>query len=272
MRPSSTASTIGAGGQGKEPDSGDGNGRDGGAGRGGADSEDGADSADASGEDRAQLDTDGGQLDAPTGADLDAPDGPSPSGDDSTPDDPHGPGGPRRATVGHTGDGGPSVGHVGHDLGHDGQEPGETTSSTALARPVERQARGIETLRGRYNLDGTATGRALRRMEESESDPLNITPELAVLRALLETAVKESEDRRACEECGQLPGLDVRGLGQLADKISRLVERYEKSRNADAVSRGDFVRFCTHIGRVVVAHCDERTAAAISEQILAFRV
>lgn len=176
--------------------------------------------------------------------------------------------------VGHEWATGSEVGHggprVGHEVGHDERNAGETST---LATAASGQRQRVETLRGRYNLDGTEVGKSLRRIELDGSDPLDITPELALLRATVEGHIREAKDRVPCDECGQLPGLDLRGIGATVDKISRAVERIEKSRDRDAISRADFVRFCTHVGRVVVQYVpDEDRRAQISEAILAFRI
>ena len=65
---------------------------------------------------------------------------------------------------------------------------------------------------------------------------------------------------------------DVQVIGQLVDRISKAAARVLAAQAADAISRADFVRFCSEVGRAIAAHCDRETAEKLTAHILSVRV
>lgn len=93
---------------------------------------------------------------------------------------------------------------------------------------------------GRYSTVTRTKLATLIAEYEADPDPLNALPELATMRALL----KDWLDRQ-----GDSP--DPTEALPLLEGLSRAVKRVRDSENAQAISRGDFLRVMTEMGRVV---------------------
>ncbi len=101
---------------------------------------------------------------------------------------------------------------------------------------------------GRYSTVKRKTVRELAKVFESDPDPLNLLPELAQARALYQEYI----DR--CE----LPLTDKnratwnpQNAAALLGEISRAAKRIEDVRAQNAISRRDFYRVMTEMGRIV---------------------
>jgi hypothetical protein len=190
---------------------------------------------------------------------------------------------------------------------------------------------------GRFSAIKRPELRELVAAYEQDPDPLNILPELALVRAQLVDYVNrydehtaallawhesyragmapldpakvlalkavldeyeelaagadgltdtQREDLAAARACvdrlasgaGDVPGkprqmLDVASAYQMASEVTKIVERIERIRAANAVSRADLVRIMTEMGRVVEAYVrDDGTQQKIREGWLGIRI
>jgi len=124
-------------------------------------------------------------------------------------------------------------------------------------------------------------------LHEADPDPLNILPELAAARALFQDFVQRydtwaaaliawhesfrSEDSERAPKPVQV--LDLADAYRIVSEITRIVERIEKIRAANAISRPDLLRVMTEMGRVVEAYVTDETARQkIKEGWLAIKV
>ncbi|MFW6083746.1 MAG: hypothetical protein ACODAA_00860 [Gemmatimonadota bacterium] len=117
---------------------------------------------------------------------------------------------------------------------------------------------------------GTSSGRALQHHQYDE-DPLDVTAELALLRSQLERYVERADDS-PCSQCGRGFEPDVEVVGGLVDKISKVVHRVEKIRASEAISRADFVRLMSELGRALSLYCTDEQAAKVTDHVLSIRV
>lgn len=131
---------------------------------------------------------------------------------------------------------------------------GSRRCPTHRGRPVEH-GRYSEVLRHRIG--------DLYETFEADADPLDILPEIALMRGLLTDFINrydefaealiawhqswEAEDRP--KKPTQV--LDLADAHKLLDTLSKMVERVEKAKSADAISRPDLLRVMQEMGRVV---------------------
>ena len=80
---------------------------------------------------------------------------------------------------------------------------------------------------------------------QQDPDPLNVLPELATMRALLTDYLERVQKEGATES------FEVGTARSLVSEVTQIVKRIEDSRAANAVSRADFYRVITEMGRVV---------------------
>lgn len=97
---------------------------------------------------------------------------------------------------------------------------------------------------GRYSKLRREALRDLIAQYEQDPDPLNLLPELATARALLQDFL----DRNAADPDHQL---DVEAAGKLLTDIANIVARIERIRSANAISRPELYRIMGEMGRVV---------------------
>jgi hypothetical protein len=74
---------------------------------------------------------------------------------------------------------------------------------------------------------------------ESDPDPLNILPELAIARALFTDYIGRSSAET----------VDLTAAMGLLEAIARIVKRIEDIRSQDAISRPELIRVVTEMGR-----------------------
>ncbi len=130
-----------------------------------------------------------------------------------------------------------------------------------------------------------AQKRVKQLIEEHELDPqpLNLVPDLAAARALFEDFVGEYEARWdalvAWNEKAMATGAKPQppptmdDARKLLDTIGGLVSRIEKIKSDGAVSRPDFIRIMTEMGRVVETLLDdEETKDRIKQAWLQIRL
>ncbi|WP_425153969.1 hypothetical protein [Candidatus Palauibacter sp.] len=124
--------------------------------------------------------------------------------------------------------------------------------------------------------------RELLEKHRADPDPTDVLEELALARALLEdwldryTAITESllawhaaggaEDTRPA----RVPQL--REIMPLLDTISKIVKRVEDVKASNAISRADFARVMTEMGRVVATLADPELAERIKLQWLSIKL
>jgi hypothetical protein len=98
---------------------------------------------------------------------------------------------------------------------------------------------------------------------EADEDPLDILPEVALMRGILTDFLNRYEEfsgaliawHQSFDE-GDRPKkptqiLDLADGHKLLDTLSKMVERVEKAKSADAISRPDLLRVMQEMGRVV---------------------
>ncbi len=93
-------------------------------------------------------------------------------------------------------------------------------------------------------------------------DPLDLRPELGMLRALVQDWIDRYDQTREAlllwsqsfENPRPITIHDVSEGWKILEAISRVVERIEKARSQNAISRPDLVRVMQEMGRVVERH------------------
>lgn len=148
---------------------------------------------------------------------------------------------------------------------------------------------------GRYSSIKRESLRELIAQHEADPDPLNILPELAAARALFQDFVErydawadamaawhasfseeyrdhiaslhEDHDTETCPFVGPDPAeitkgkppliLDVADAYRIVSEITKIAERIEKVRAANAVSRPEMIRIMTEMGRIVALHVSD---------------
>ena len=142
---------------------------------------------------------------------------------------------------------------------------------------------------GRYSKIKRDQLRSLIERHEADPDPLNIFPELAAARALFEDFIERYETWRDAllawhtsyqkgEEEGAKPRqiLDISAAHMLLNQITGIVEKIERIRAADAISRPDLYRLVQEFARVVevrnVIQDPERRLQAIRDDWLSIRL
>ena len=116
---------------------------------------------------------------------------------------------------------------------------------------------------GRYSKVQRERVRELIEQFEADPDPLNILPELAAARALFQDFVERYDEWRdallAWHESYQADGgaakprqiLDIADAHRLLSEVTKIAKRIEDIRAQSAISRADFYRVMTEMGRVV---------------------
>jgi hypothetical protein len=123
-----------------------------------------------------------------------------------------------------------------------------------------------EPQRGRYDgLTGTKVGERTAH-HEARGDALDVTAELALTRGLLERMALAVEHDDAVD----LEVVDR--LARLLDQVSKMVQRVEQIRAADAISRKDFMRFCGELGRALRQYCTPEQARQVAEHMMSLKV
>lgn len=120
-------------------------------------------------------------------------------------------------------------------------------------------AKPIKT--GRYSTIKREQLRNLIEQHEADPDPLNILPELAVTRALFQDFIERYDKWRDAllawhESFGRegekpMQMLDISDAYRIVSEATKIVERIEKIRAANAISRPDLFRVIGEMGRVV---------------------
>lgn len=96
---------------------------------------------------------------------------------------------------------------------------------------------------GRYSRIQRQSVRELAEQFEADPDPLNLLPELAQARALYADYLER------CEK-GEV-AFEPLGASKLLAEISKAAKRIEDARAHNAVSRADFYRVLSEMGRAV---------------------
>lgn len=96
---------------------------------------------------------------------------------------------------------------------------------------------------GRYSKIKRESVRQLAEQFEADPDPLNLLPELAQARALYADYLER------CESGGA--AWDPRSAKELLAEVSKAAKRIEDVRAHNAVSRADFYRVLSEMGRAV---------------------
>lgn len=140
---------------------------------------------------------------------------------------------------------------------------------------------------GRYSVIKRDSLRDMISHYEADPDPLNVLPELAAARAIFQDFVERYDawagaliawhesfrSESAEREPKPVQVLDISDAYRIVAEITRIVERIEKVRAANAISRPDMLRVMTEMGRVVEAYVQDETARAkIREGWLSIRV
>lgn len=134
---------------------------------------------------------------------------------------------------------------------------------------------------GRYSKINRPRLRDLVEQFENDPEPLNTHGELALVRALGTDYIQRydefTEALIAWHDSWKIdpdaPGkpprvLDVADAYKIVSEVTRIVERIEKQRAENAVSRKDLLRVMDSMGRVVKAHADEKTYRKIERDWL----
>ena len=145
---------------------------------------------------------------------------------------------------------------------------------------------------GRYSTIKRAELRELIEKFEDDPDPLNILPELAAVRALFVDyldrydqwkvallAWHQSYEVFGVDDVKKKPRqiLDVADAHRLAAECTKMVERIERIRAADAIARADLYRVMGEMGRIVetvleIYHVDAAAGEEIKRGWMAIRV
>jgi hypothetical protein len=118
---------------------------------------------------------------------------------------------------------------------------------------------------GRYSRLKTEQLRSLIAEFENDPDPLNLMAELAAARALFQDFTDryvESRDSlilwsQSRETAKPTQILDIGTAYKMVSEITRIVERIEKVRASNAISRPDLMRVLTEMSRVVSSLVDD---------------
>ncbi len=104
---------------------------------------------------------------------------------------------------------------------------------------------------------------------QRDPDPLNTLPEIAAARAVFEDFINRYEEHSAAliawhesfgkEDANPKPTqiLDIADAYRILDTITKMVERREKADNRNALSRDEFIRIVTEMGRMVNLYVED---------------
>lgn len=136
---------------------------------------------------------------------------------------------------------------------------------------------------GRYSRLSQKKIKQLIEEHELDPRPLDLIPDLAAGRALFEDFVEEYEERWAAlvkwnqdaisSGARPLPPPSIDEARKLLDSIGGLVTKIEKIKSEGAVSRADFIRIMTEMGRAVELLVeDKKTQEKIKQAWLQIRL
>lgn len=138
---------------------------------------------------------------------------------------------------------------------------------------------------GRYSTIKRENIRDLITKHEADPDPLNILPELAAARALLEDFVDRYDEFSAAlltwhESYGEEKEnpkprqiLDIADAHRLVSEVTKIVERIEGIRSKNAISRPDLARFMAEMWRSVELRiADIKTREQLRDDWLSIRL
>lgn len=123
---------------------------------------------------------------------------------------------------------------------------------------------------GRYSRLNQRKLKTLIEEHELDPKPLDLIPDLAAGRALFESYISEYDERWAAlqkwanaapEDEGTRPSVvppDIGEARKLLAMVADLVAKVEKIKAEGAVSRQDFIRVMTEMGRVVEANVSDK--------------
>jgi hypothetical protein len=113
---------------------------------------------------------------------------------------------------------------------------------------------------GRYSTIQRDDLRVLIEEFERDPDPMNLMPEIAVMRGLFWLYIEKD-------------GADLAEAGKLLAEVTKIVERQERIWNAKAISRADLVRLMHEMGRGVATYVeDPAVRRKIAEAWLSIRL
>jgi hypothetical protein len=133
---------------------------------------------------------------------------------------------------------------------------------------------------GRYSKVKHTALRELIERHEQDPEPLNIHPELAAARALFESYIDRyqawadallawHESWKLGEDKGkptQLP--DIADAYRILSEVTKIAERIEKVRSANAISRPELLRVLSEMSRTVDRRIDESTLPDDEKKVL----
>lgn len=99
---------------------------------------------------------------------------------------------------------------------------------------------------GRYSKIKSKPLQTLVEAHETDPEPLDLLPDLAVARALLEDAMNHLAKGKSSTHAVQ-----VEIIRKLLSTIASIVSKIETIRSENAIARADFLRIMSEMGRVV---------------------
>lgn len=121
----------------------------------------------------------------------------------------------------------------------------------------------VHGMRRRYENVASARIRDLVKQHEDQPDPLNILPEIALVRGLLQDFIERAETDTE---------LDVTNAVEFAERLSRMAERVVTMQSRNAITYDQLRRFLFATERVIEGEirdnvADETVAARIIKRI-----
>jgi len=113
---------------------------------------------------------------------------------------------------------------------------------------------------GRYSSVQHADVRKAIEEFENDPDPMNLMPDIIAMRALFRVFIDKNQT-------------DLAEARKLLAEATKIVERWERIQNADAISRAELVRLMHEMGRAVEAHVpDTAVRQKIADAWLSIRL
>lgn len=138
---------------------------------------------------------------------------------------------------------------------------------------------------GRYSSLKREKLRALIEQHEADPDPLNILPELATARALLQDFIERYDAwstalvawhesfRKEAENGKPVQVLDIADAYRIVSEVTKIAERIERIRAQNAISRPDLHRVLSEMWRVLEMYItDPTTRQAVRDGWLNIRL